>query len=221
MSEIIDLHITRKVYKKRAQAVTLLTGFDLQVRQGEKLAVVGESGAGKSTLLNILGLIDSDYEGQYTLFGKSCRSLSDAEMAQWRNQRIGFVLQESALIKSLTIEDNIMLPLQYAPQKSKYSSARFNKSIESIGIGPILHKKPLDCSGGEKARAVFARAIILNPELILADEPTASLDSENKQRIMELLFDLNREYGTALVTVTHESEIARLHDTVIKLHRKD
>ena len=142
-------------------------------------------------------------------------------MAQWRNQRIGFVLQESALINSLTIEDNIKLPILYTgfeKGKSKQDED-FEMVTNAIEIKSILKKKPLECSGGEKARAVFARGIIMKPQIILADEPTASLDAENKERIVTLLFRMNKEFNTTIITVTHDLEIANRHDRVIHLER--
>ena len=220
MGKVIDLNVERKTYKKGSSSVTLLEHFSLTVAQGEKVAIVGESGVGKSTLLNILGLLDKRYEGSYTLLGRSARTLSDRESAAWRNQKIGFVLQESALINSLSIADNITLPLLYTRIPRSEHSTRVDEVADSLGIGSILHKKPLECSGGEKARAVFARAVIMNPEVILADEPTASLDAENRSRMIGLLFGLNRDSGSTIVTVTHDESVANQHDRIIKLQRK-
>ena len=221
MDKVIDLNLDHKTYRKGSSSVTLLEHFSLTVAEGEKVAIVGESGVGKSTLLNILGLLDTRYEGSYRLLGRSARTLSDLESAAWRNQKIGFVLQESALIGSLSIADNIRLPLLYARTPRKGDSRRFDQVVDSLGIGSILSKKPLECSGGEKSRAVFARAVIMNPEVVLADEPTASLDSENRSRIIALLFALNHDSGSTIVTVTHDASLADQHDRIIKLQRKD
>ena len=172
-------------------------------------------------MLNILGLLDRNYDGEYTLFGSPTEHLLTSELAQWRNQRIGFVLQESALINSLTIEDNIKLLILYTgfeKGKSKQDED-FEMVTNAIEIKSILKKKPLECSGGEKARAVFARGIIMKPQIILADEPTASLDAENKERIVTLLFRMNKEFNTTIITVTHDLEIANRHDRVIHLER--
>ena len=139
----------------------------------------------------------------------------------WRNEKLGFVLQESALINSLRIEDNIKLPFLYKKALEKETARHnFDDIVDAIGIRDILRKKPLECSGGEKARAVFARAVMMNPQIILADEPTASLDPENKQRIINLLFDLNKEFDTTLITVTHDLEVANQHDRVIQLEKE-
>jgi len=221
MTNIIDLNIQEKVYKKKKTQLSILNHFKLKVNAGEKIAIIGESGVGKSSLLNILGLLDTDYNGEYTLFGSLTDNLHASELAQWRNQRIGFVLQESALINSLTIEDNIKLPLLYAGSgKKEFKPEEFENVISAIGIKSILKKKPLECSGGEKSRAVFARGIIMKPQIILSDEPTASLDVENRERIVNLLFKMNKEFNTTLITVTHDLEVANRHDRVIHLESK-
>lgn len=221
MPKIIDLKIREKVYQSKKSQLSILKNFNLEVNAGEKIAIVGESGVGKSSLLNIIGLLDRNYDGEYTLFGSQTDHLLTGELAQWRNQRIGFVLQESALIDSLTIEDNIKLPFLYAgSEKGRSQQAEDFESVTSaIEIRPILKKKPIECSGGEKARAVFARGIIMNPQLILADEPTASLDVENRERIVALLFRMNKKFNTTIITVTHDLEVANRHDRVIHLER--
>lgn len=220
MTKIIDLKIKEKIYKSKKSQLSILNNFNLEVNTGEKIAIVGKSGAGKSSLLNIIGLLDRNYDGEYTLFGSQTDHLLTSELAQWRNQRIGFVLQESALIDSLTIEDNIKLPFLYAgSEKESLRQEAFETVTNAIEIKHILKKKPLECSGGEKARAVFARGIIMNPQIILADEPTASLDVENRERIVNLLFRMNKEFNTTIITVTHDLEIANCHDRVIHLER--
>lgn len=219
--KIIDLKIKEKIYKSKKSQLSFLKNFNLEVNAGEKIAIVGESGVGKSSLLNIIGLLDRNYDGEYTLFGSQTDHLLTSELAQWRNQRIGFVLQESALIDSLTIEDNIKLPFLYTGSEKECSrqAKDFETVTSAIEIKPILKKKPLECSGGEKARAVFARGIIMNPQIILADEPTAALDVENRERIVALLFRMNKEFSTTIITVTHDLEIANRHDRVIHLER--
>lgn len=220
MTKIIDLKIKEKIYKSKEAQISILNNFNLEVKAGEKIAIIGESGVGKSSLLNIVGLLDENYNGEYTLLGKKVANLNTSELAEWRNQKIGFVLQESSLINSLTIEDNIKLPLLYAGSRiKKFKTQDFDNIVDAIGIRSILKKKPLECSGGEKARAVFARGVIMRPQIILADEPTASLDVENKERIINLLFKMNEEFNTTIITVTHDLEIANRHDRVIRLER--
>jgi len=220
MTKIIELSIQEKVYKNKRARLSILNNFNLEVNTGEMIAVVGKSGVGKSTLLNILGLLDRNYNGSYKLFGADANKLSLSQSAKWRNQKIGFVLQESALINSLSIEDNIKLPLLYADPEDGQRSTDFENIVSTIGIEHILKKKPLECSGGEKSRVVFARAIIMNPQLILCDEPTASLDGENKERIISLLFKMNQEFNTTIITVTHDPEVADRHERIIQLERR-
>lgn len=219
MTKIIDLKIQEKNYRSKKTNLSLLHGFDLEVYSGERIAIVGKSGAGKTTLLNILGLLDRDYNGYYTLFGSSTKEMSLSQFAEWRNQRIGFVLQESALINTLTIEENIKLPMLYAKLGEKHEPMNFESVIDGIDIAHILNKKPLECSGGEKSRAVFARAVIMKPQLLLCDEPTASLDGENKEKLLSLLYKMNQEYGTTIITVTHDMDVANRHNRIIHLER--
>lgn len=218
MRSMIDIQIEEKIFTK--SKLSILKGFSMQVEAGEKLAIVGESGVGKSSLLNILGLLDRDYRGEYYLFGEKTNGLDEKVLAKWRNQRIGFVLQESAMINSLTVEKNIQLPFLYMESKDRNSLLEnFAQIVKEIGIESILQKKPLDCSGGERARAVFARGILMKPEVLLADEPTSSLDTENKERIIHSLFEMNRKFGTTIITVTHDLDMAKRHDRVIRLEK--
>lgn len=220
MTKIIDLDIKEKVYKNKKTYLSILNNFKLKVDYGEKIAIIGKSGIGKTSLLNILGLLDRNYTGSYNLFNSKTNDLNLSQLAEWRNQKIGFVLQESALINSLTIEENIKLPLLYAKSSNNHKSENFESIINTIGIESILKKKPFECSGGEKSRVVFARAIIMKPHLILCDEPTASLDGLNKEKIINLLFKMNQELNTTIITVTHDLDIANRHEKIIHLERR-
>lgn len=219
MKNIIKLEIEHKWFKQRGS--TILHNFELEVGAGDMLSIMGESGIGKTSLLNIIGLIDIQYQGSYELFGTSVKTLSANKRAEWRNQKIGFVLQESALINSLTMEENIKLPLMYANlEKDAEFQQHFHEITHRIGIASVLTKKPLECSGGQRARAAFARAIMMKPQIILADEPTASLDEKNRERIMDLLFEMNRVYHTTILTVTHDLVLAHRHKRTITLESK-
>ncbi|MBD7935963.1 ATP-binding cassette domain-containing protein [Cytobacillus sp. Sa5YUA1] len=220
MNSIIKLEIQKKTFKKKG--FSILHDFDLEVKPGERLSIIGESGVGKTSLLNILGLLDTDYQGNYRLFDSPVKDISRNKLAEWRNQKIGFVLQESSLINSLTIEDNIKLPLMYGNvEKDLTVQDHYKRIINKIGIEPILKKKPLECSGGQRSRAVFARAVIMNPKIILSDEPTASLDLENKEKIINLLFDMNKEFNTTVITVTHDLDVANRHERIITLKNNE
>lgn len=190
--------------------------------QGEKISIIGESGVGKTSLLNILGLLDTNFQGEYKLFDSNIKNLSQNKLSQWRNQKIGFVLQDSALINSLSIEDNIKLPLLYSKlEKDLNAEDHFKRIVNKIGLDSILKKKPLECSGGQRSRAVFARGIIMKPQIILSDEPTASLDTKNKNNIIDLLFDMNTEFNTTIITVTHDLSVANRHNRLVKLERDE
>lgn len=220
MNRIMKLEIQNKTFKQKG--FSILNDFELEVQTGEKVSIIGESGVGKTSLLNILGLIDTQYEGSYELFGSVVNELSRNKLAEWRNQKIGFVLQDSALIHSFTIEDNIKLPLMYANiEKDRNAQEHFERIVQKIGIESILKKKPHECSGGQRSRAVFARAIMMNPQIILSDEPTASLDSKNKEKIIDLLFEMNNEFNTTIITVTHDLDVANRHDRIITLEMNE
>ncbi|MEB5648530.1 ABC transporter ATP-binding protein (plasmid) [Mammaliicoccus sciuri] len=220
MTDIIKLDISQKNFKNKN--FSILKDFSLNIREGEKVSIIGESGVGKSSLLNILGLLDTKFQGEYTLFDSNIKDLSQDKLSQWRNQKIGFVLQDSALINSLSIEDNIKLPLMYAKlEKDLNAEDHFKRIVNKIGLDSILKKKPLECSGGQRSRAVFARGIIMQPQIILSDEPTASLDTKNKNNIIDLLFDMNNEFNTTIITVTHDLDVANRHDRVVNLERDE
>lgn len=220
MTDIIKLDISQKNFKNKN--FSILKDFSLNIREGEKVSIIGESGIGKSSLLNILGLLDTKFQGEYTLFDSNIKDLSQDKLSQWRNQKIGFVLQDSALINSLSIEDNIKLPLMYAKlEKDLNAEDHFKRIVNKIGLDSILKKKPLECSGGQRSRAVFARGIIMQPQIILSDEPTASLDTKNKNNIIDLLFDMNNEFNTTIITVTHDLDVANRHDRVVNLERDE
>ena len=217
---VIDVNINKKVYKSKKN-ISLLNNFSFQVDKGEKVSLIGSSGTGKSTLLNILGLIDKKYDGTYFLCGENTKDFTDEVSAKIRNSKIGFVLQESALIDSISIENNIKLPLMYQ-EKSKRSEYIdfFDYIVDKIDIKELIKKKPLECSGGERARAIFARGVIMKPEIILADEPEASLDEKNKWKIIELLFEINMNIGSTIIASTHDKEVAKKFDRCITIEKE-
>ncbi|ALT48132.1 ABC transporter ATP-binding protein [Lactobacillus delbrueckii] len=198
----------------------IFSGLNLELEESSLTALVGASGEGKTTLLNVIGLLDTDYSGQVELFGQKVNELNQTEMARLRNQQIGFILQEPLLIKNMSVRDNILLPTVYLDKslrKSKdYYLARAAQFADQLGISQILDQRPATLSGGQKQRVTAIRALINDPQLILADEPTGSLDEENAKIIMDLLKKLSRE-GKTVFTVTHDSHIASQHDKVLQL----
>lgn len=167
ITKITDLSVKEKIYKSKKAQISILNDFRLEVSADKKIVIVGKLEAGKSSLLSIIGLLGRNYTGEYTLFGSPTDQLHASQLAKWRNQLIGFVLQKSALINSLTVEDNVKLPfLSASPDKKGAGEIKdFDTFISAIEIGHILKKKPLECSGGVKARAVFARGIIMKPQI--------------------------------------------------------
>mgnify|MGYP002721986218 FL=1 len=214
MTQLIELSLKQKRFKKNKRVI--LKDFQLSVSAGDSIAVMGESGIGKTSLLNILGLIDQDYEGSHKLFGRSAKAYSAKDQAQMRNNRIGFILQENALIPSLSIKDNICLPWLYCP-KDKQDQVFFDELIRRLKLDDLLSQKPGECSGGQRARAVIGRAVLMKPDLILADEPTASLDEENRQEVLAILKDLNRDFKASLITVTHDHAVAQNHRKILRM----
>lgn len=202
----------------------IFSGLNLELEESSLTALVGASGEGKTTLLNVIGLLDMDYSGQVELFGQKANELNQTEMARLRNQQIGFILQEPLLIKNMNVRDNILLPTVYLDKslrKSKdYYLARATQLADRLGVSQILDQKPATLSGGQKQRLTAIRALINDPQLILADEPTGSLDEENAKIIMDLLKKLSRE-GKTVFTVTHDLHIASQHDKVLQLKNEN
>ncbi len=188
--------------------VPALRGVSFEVDRGDHVAIVGSSGSGKSTLLNLLGALDRPTSGQVLYDGRDVQDLSDTELARLRNERIGFVFQSFHLLPRLTAIDNVALPLMYRPGGSRARRARAIEALEAVGLADRLDHRPTELSGGQQQRVAIARALVTDPALLLADEPTGNLDTATGEDVMNLLEDLHRERGTALVVITHEAEVA-------------
>ncbi len=199
--------ITRK-YKLGQVQVTALGGVSLSIENGEYVSIMGPSGSGKSTLLNIIGCLDLPSTGTYKLGGKHVESLKDSQLADIRNQQIGFVFQQFHLLPNLTAQENVELPLIYKGVWGKERGKKAKEALESVGLGDRVSHLPFQMSGGEQQRVAISRAIVSDPSLILADEPTGALDSRSSQNIMEIFQRLNKELGITIVQVTHEKEVA-------------
>jgi putative ABC transport system ATP-binding protein len=206
--------IGKKVKSGDADLV-ILREIDLEVTQGEALAVVGASGSGKSTLLAILAGLDTPSEGSVELDGTPIFALNEDQRAEMRGRMVGFVFQSFQLLPALTALENVMLPLELSETEDADEKAR--QVLQRVGLGERLHHYPKHLSGGEQQRVALARAFVVRPRLLLADEPTGSLDAESGAGVIDLLFGMNREYGTTLVMVTHDDLLAQRCQRVVRL----
>lgn len=213
---LLSLRTLKKVYKMGPQTVNALAGVDLDVYPNEYVAIMGPSGSGKSTLMNILGCLDTPTEGSYRLNGLDVERMSDDELARVRNKEIGFVFQTFNLLPRVDCLANVELPLVYAAQPRKERRERARKALERVGLGDRVEHKPNELSGGQRQRVAVARALVNNPAILLADEPTGNLDTRTSHDIMMLFEQLYRR-GNTLLVVTHEEDIARHARRIVRL----
>ena len=204
---ILSLDHIYKTYNRGKLAVNVLEDISLEVPEGEYLAIMGPSGSGKTTLMNLLGCLDTPTEGTYTLAGQTVSNLSDDELAEIRNQYIGFVFQKFYLLPKMTAAENVALPLLYAGVPMAERMKRAEEALQSVGLGERIHFLPGQLSGGQCQRVAIARAIVGNPRLLLADEPTGALDTAAGEQIMEI-FDRLSKTGITIIMITHEPDIA-------------
>ncbi|MGY3896900.1 ABC transporter [Aeromonas veronii] len=188
------------------ESLSILEGIDLQVNSGETVALVGASGSGKSTLLGLLAGLDLPSQGDIEILGKSLGELDEEGRARLRAEQIGFVFQSFLLLPTMTALENVMLPAELRGERDCEPRAR--ELLAAVGLGERLHHLPPRLSGGEQQRVAIARAFMTRPSLLLADEPTGNLDSKTGEKVIELLFELNRKHGTTLVVVTHDHQLA-------------
>ncbi|MCD6519313.1 MAG: ABC transporter ATP-binding protein [Anaerolineae bacterium] len=213
--KLIELHQVHKIYQMGTVQVHALRGITLQIEQGELTAIMGPSGSGKSTLMNIIGCLDQPSSGEYFLDGIPVSSLNDNQLAEIRNQRIGFVFQQYNLLPRMSALDNVELPLIYAGVKNRRERAL--RVLQEVGLGDRIHHKPNELSGGEQQRVAIARALANEPDIILADEPTGNLDTRTGLEIVGLFQKLNAERGITIVYVTHDPEIAQFTRRIIRI----
>ena len=218
---LLEVKSLKKIYKTRfgGQSVEALKNVNFTVEEGEYVAIMGESGSGKTTLLNILAALDKATSGVVLLDGMDFSKIKENDVAAFRRDNLGFVFQEFNLLDTFTLEDNIYLPLVLAGKEYQEMKATLMPIAVSLGIEDLLKKYPYEVSGGQKQRAAVARALITQPKMILADEPTGALDSKTSVEVMQLLKRLNQEEGITIIVVTHESGVANETNKII--HIKD
>ena len=210
MQNILEVNNLVKVYKspKGGQECKALKGVDFDIKEGEFVAIMGESGSGKSTLLNMLAALDSPTSGNINLDGKNLIGFDDKSLSKFRRENLGFVFQEFNLLDNFTIRENIGLPLVLSGHKKSTIDPKIEKLAEMLGIKKLLDKYPYQVSGGEKQRTAICRALIVEPKMLLADEPTGALDSYNSDQTMKCFKQINKEKNQTIVMVTHSAKAA-------------
>lgn len=213
---MINLKNIYKIYKLGDNDVYALDNVSLHIAAHEFVSIIGPSGSGKSTLMNILGCLDVPTKGEYLLDGKDISKKTDDELAEIRNNTIGFVFQGFNLLPKLDAVENVELPLIYQNVSAKERHERAKKALENVGLGKRIHHKPTELSGGQQQRVAIARALVTNPPIILADEPTGNLDSKSGKEVMEIFKELHAN-GNTIILITHDSGVAAQAKRVVKI----
>jgi putative ABC transport system ATP-binding protein len=213
---VIEMMNITKSYEMGTQVVHALRGVDMEIEEGEMVAIMGPSGSGKSTLMNVIGCLDVPNSGTYILGGVDVSTLSDDEQARIRNQRIGFVFQQFNLLPRTSALKQVALPLMYAGVGRGERNSRAREALERVGLGDRMDHRPDELSGGQQQRVAVARALVVEPDIILADEPTGNLDSQTGDEILDLFTELNQQ-GMTIIMVTHDAEVALRTDRTVNL----
>ena len=210
MIKVKDIH-------KSFGSLEVLKGVDLEIKKGEIVSIIGKSGAGKTTLLQIIGTLDKANSGKVEINGVDVSGLSEKELAEFRNKHIGFIFQFHQLLPEFNALENVMMPAMIGRMDWKEAEKRATQLLTDLGLGERLTHKPNELSGGEKQRVAAARALMMKPDVILADEPSGSLDEENKKELHKLLKQMQDQYNQTIVIVTHDKELAEISDRVIEM----
>ena len=210
MIEVKNIH-------KSFGTLEVLKGVDLTVKKGEIVSIIGKSGAGKTTLLQIIGTLDKPDSGSVVIDGVDVFALKEKELADFRNRHIGFIFQFHQLLPEFTTLENVMMPAMIARMDEKEAEKRAMKLLTELGMAERITHKPNQLSGGEKQRVAAARAMMMSPDVILADEPSGSLDESNKKELHKLLLQMREQYGQTIIIVTHDKELAEISDRVIEM----
>jgi lipoprotein-releasing system ATP-binding protein len=218
MSEaVVSCHALRKTYQG-PQPVPVLMGIDVEIRRGERIAIMGRSGSGKSTLLHLLGGLDSPTSGQVFIDGRAFTEMSEAERASTRNAKIGFIYQFHHLLAEFTAAENVAMPLLIRRMDRAQALEKAKRALEEVGLGARLEHQPGELSGGERQRCAFARAMVTEPACVLADEPTGNLDTHTAEDVFEAMLRMSASHGTAFVIVTHDASLAARAERVMELN---
>ena len=217
MSKVLHCEGVSKSFKEGENKIQVLKDISLSIEKGERTAIVGTSGSGKSTLLHLLGGLDKPCAGNIEINDQCMTSLSENALSKLRNQTLGFVYQFHHLLPEFTVLENVCMPLLIRGEKIKIAKEKAKTILEKMGLGERLKHKVGEISGGERQRTAIARAMVTNPACILADEPTGNLDKKTAQTVFNFLLDLNKEFGTSLLVVTHDLEIANQMDRILHL----
>ncbi|QUH30740.1 ABC transporter ATP-binding protein [Vallitalea guaymasensis] len=215
MKQIIKVSNVTKVYGSKLNKTTALVDINFEINQGEFVGIMGPSGSGKSTLLNVISTIDRTTSGTISYEGKDIGSLKENELSDFRRNELGFIFQDFNLLDTLSVEENIVLPLAISRMNVKEIKKRLQDVTKILGINDILKKYPYEISGGQKQRTAAARAIINNPRLVLADEPTGALDSKSSAELLTCMKKLNKEYNSTILMVTHDAFAASYCDRIL------
>ena len=210
MIRVEDIH-------KSFGSLEVLKGVDLEIQKGEIVSIIGKSGAGKTTLLQIIGTLDKPDSGSVVIDGVDVFALKEKELADFRNRHIGFIFQFHQLLPEFNALENVMMPAMIARMSEKEAEQRAVQLLTELGMAERLTHKPNELSGGEKQRVAAARAMMMSPDVILADEPSGSLDESNKKELHKLLLQMREQYGHTIIIVTHDKELAEISDRVIEM----